>query len=513
MSHDDKNEIIHFYINIEHKKRPLNLGFLACYRPPHADNIPSFFNSLNSYVAADHDTVDELIVVGDLNFNLLSHSESKDLMDFNSQHGFHNTVTKATRYHKPTGNSTLLDVIMCFIISYLVQSFVFNYFNSDHCLIVSSFKFNSSKHVSNKIMSRCINDKLYTSIKLRINEYFSHTDLSRLDDVNVLWAEIKKGIIYCLDMTAPMKSMTIRSDKNLPWFDSALSNLGKKRNRLYNIARAEFKKFKSSFSSLSSLSSDHHVKLAWSAFSLIREKFNALFRKKKAEYYKNFIDENSVSSTKLWQKLGPLINPNKKTLINVTDIASVGCLNPKQNAVDTFSNYFSSITNSFNFLDLSVCLDYITKSFENPRIKISNFSFPEISSDEVFKQLSLLDSKSAPGFVGIDTIIFKDHSEELGFVLADLFNKCLANGTVPDEWKVSYITPVYKKGSKSNISNYRPISVLSPIAKVFEALVGVRIKDYFESNDIFTPTQFGFRQNCSCELALNTIIDIMEIQT
>ena len=43
---------------------------------------------------------------------------------------------------------------------------------------------------------------------------------------------------------------------------------------------------------------------------------------------------------------------------------------------------------------------------------------------------------------------------------------------------------------------------------MFEALVGVRIKDYFESNDIFTPTQFGFRQNCSCELALNTIIDI-----
>ena len=71
LSHDDKNEIIHFYINIEHNKRPLNLGFLACYRPPHAENISSFFSSLNSYVAADQDTVDELFVVGDLNFNLL----------------------------------------------------------------------------------------------------------------------------------------------------------------------------------------------------------------------------------------------------------------------------------------------------------------------------------------------------------------------------------------------------------------------------------------------------------
>ena len=111
----------------------------------------------------------------------------------------------------------------------------------------------------------------------------------------------------------------------------------------------------------------------------------------------------------------------------MADIASVGCLNPKQNAVDTFSNYFSYITSSFNFFDLSVCFDYVTKSFDNPRIKTANFSFPKISSDEVFKQLSSLDSKStaflsAPGFVGIESIIFKDCSEELGICcLVDFF--------------------------------------------------------------------------------------------
>ena len=79
---------------------------------------------------------------------------------------------------------------------------------------------------------------------------------------------------------------------------------------------------------------------------------------------------------------------------------------------------------------------------------------------------------------------------------------------MPDEWKIAHLTPNYKgKGSKSDINNYRPLSVLPPIAKIFESLLAIRISNYFESNNLLFNSQFGFRKGLSCELALNTLIE------
>ena len=69
------------------------------------------------------------------------------------------------------------------------------------------------------------------------------------------------------------------------------------------------------------------------------------------------------------------------------------------------------------------------------------------------------------------------------------------------------MTPCYKgKGKKSDVNNYRPISVLSPLSKVFESLIAVRMTNYFEDNNLLFNSQFGFRKGLSCELALNTFV-------
>ena len=88
-----------------------------------------------------------------------------------------------------------------------------------------------------------------------------------------------------------------------------------------------------------------------------------------------------------------------------------------------------------------------------------------------------------------------------------LFNSCLKNNFMPDEWKLAHLTPDYKKGSKSDINNYRPLSVLSPIAKIYETLLATRTSHFFESKNLLYNTQFGFRKGLSCELALNTLIE------
>jgi hypothetical protein len=69
------------------------------------------------------------------------------------------------------------------------------------------------------------------------------------------------------------------------------------------------------------------------------------------------------------------------------------------------------------------------------------------------------------------------------------------------------VTPLYKsKGDRSDLNNYRGISVLAPIAKLFEKCIAAQIFDYFESNKLFFVGQHGFRKNFSCETAMHEII-------
>ena len=68
--------------------------------------------------------------------------------------------------------------------------------------------------------------------------------------------------------------------------------------------------------------------------------------------------------------------------------------------------------------------------------------------------------------MGIETKVFRECGSELTDCLTDLFNLCLSTGSVPDEGKVAFLTPIYKgKGSKSKLDIYKPISILSPMLK------------------------------------------------
>ena len=92
--------------------------------------------------------------------------------------------------------------------------------------------------------------------------------------------------------------------------------------------------------------------------------------------------------------------------------------------------------------------------------------------------------------------------------LNELFNLCIKSGCLPDEFKYAVVTPLYKgKGDDNLLDNYRGISVLPPIAKVFEKIISKRLIYYFENNNLFFSNQHGFRSNHSCETALLSIID------
>ena len=79
-------------------------------------------------------------------------------------------------------------------------------------------------------------------------------------------------------------------------------------------------------------------------------------------------------------------------------------------------------------------------------------------------------------------------------------------GIFPDIFKSAKITPVFKKGVRNMIKNYRPISILCNIAKIFEAVICSRLKEFFMSQNLLSEKQFGFRTNKSTEMAVHDLI-------
>ena len=92
-------------------------------------------------------------------------------------------------------------------------------------------------------------------------------------------------------------------------------------------------------------------------------------------------------------------------------------------------------------------------------------------------------------------------SNDIADSITLIINQSLKSGIFPDQLKIAKVTPIYKKDEKKIITNYRPISVLPVVSKVFETEIHEQLGDYFSSNILFSAQQYGFRKNSSTEIA------------
>ena len=107
-----------------------------------------------------------------------------------------------------------------------------------------------------------------------------------------------------------------------------------------------------------------------------------------------------------------------------------------------------------------------------------------------------------------DTKLLRLSAALLTPLITHIFNLSLCLGTIPNEFKLAKITPIYKRnGSKSDPGNYRPISVIPTIAKIFEKYVKTQIISCFQSNNLLSPCQSAYVKNNSTQTALHTLVD------
>ena len=105
------------------------------------------------------------------------------------------------------------------------------------------------------------------------------------------------------------------------------------------------------------------------------------------------------------------------------------------------------------------------------------------------------------GYDGISTEHLKVVNKDLSKCLTLIINQSLNSGIFPDKLKIAKVTPIYKKRDKQTITNYTPTSVLPVISKNFETVIHEQLSEYFVTNNLSSPQQYGFRKNSSTELA------------
>jgi hypothetical protein len=138
---------------------------------------------------------------------------------------------------------------------------------------------------------------------------------------------------------------------------------------------------------------------------------------------------------------------------------------------------------------------------------LTSFHFRLLDESDVLKIVKSLRTKTSCGEDGISVKLLKFISPILAKTLSIIINQSLITGIFPDKLKIAKVFPLYKKEDPLLVDNYRPISLLPSISKVFEKAVYNQLYKYFTDNGLFYKKQFGFRLNHSTELAAVTLAD------
>ena len=111
----------------------------------------------------------------------------------------------------------------------------------------------------------------------------------------------------------------------------------------------------------------------------------------------------------------------------------------------------------------------------------------QITQEEVQFAIKHLKTHKAPGWDGLPPSLFKLFGSQLTQLLCDLFNQVVQTGKYPSEWSTGIIKPIHKSGNKSDPNNYRVITLLSTMEKIFTSIIRDRLMQWAETETLLSP--------------------------
>ena len=133
-----------------------------------------------------------------------------------------------------------------------------------------------------------------------------------------------------------------------------------------------------------------------------------------------------------------------------------------------------------------------------------------VNDDEILKIIATLKNKKSVGKDSVDVRVLKKAAQIVSPYLKTAFNKCISEGVFPQSMKIAKVVPIFKAGEKNLPSNYRPISILGNLSKVFEKVIHERLMNYLEKFSLLSENQYGFRKKKNCIQAATSLYKKIE---
>ena len=458
---------------------------LAWYRPP--SEAFGNFRLLEECLQFLDKEDKEIILLGDTNCDLLPKSfetehscsntnllpHSKRLTEIYQLFGFHQLIKAATR--ETLISSTLIDHIATTNKSNIVVSGVHQTSISDHYLVYSVRKFRGGvkkqhKNISSRQMKNFSESQFLDDLqKVDWKGIVSHTV-----DVNIIVEQWTTMFSLVLEKHAPLRNRRV-SERFCPWLTKEFKLMCASRDKL----RKQAIRSKSD--------------ILFDAYKQLRNNVNKVNIDLKRDYFTNKIASHEGDMKSTWKTINLVLNKKSKTT-QITSLDVDGENISKHEAIAEHMNtYFCNIGQ-----DLS---DKIP-STQNPLLEgkysinpeATRFHFQPVNSHQLASVLGKF--KTSMGF-GTDCIA--NHFLKIGLPiisdsLCDIFNLSIATGVFPDCWKIARVAPIFKSGQTEDRSNYRPISVLPVLSRIFEKIIFNQLYEYLDINKHLFSKQSGFRR-------------------
>ena len=445
------------------------------YRPPQG-SIPVFLDKLSeSITKLNLSPNSELYVLGDFNIDMLDKTSqnSKDLLLSMKLFGLLPLIDKFTR---KSGNSTGIDQI--FTNSNLISgSGILDLNMSDHLAIFCTRKKANEKSYKKVFTGRSYRGYVKEDFQRNLID-LDWTPFLECTDPNECWDIMENNIRSEIDKMCPVKTFKVAANKD-PWITNEILEEIRDKDLALKKARRTGK---------------HHD---WAFARNERNRVGRLIEVARKDFFEEEQKNSKGDPKKFWRNIVSVIPGKKGEQANISLIDTSTNLQVQAEDTPSYINGF------FTSIGTNLAKDFKSAWVPNsPPFQESNLSEIATDFEEIHTLCKEINVGKSSAIDLLATKILKDAFLVLVLQLVYLFNISLGNGIFPSKWKSATVIPLFKGGSRSDVGNYRPISLLPLPGKLLEKVVHNRISAFFETNDLLCDEQCGFRKDRSTTLSI-----------
>ena len=408
-----------------------------------------------------------LILTGDYNIDMINvnNKDTIKLHHIYEPYEMNQLINKPTRIDPKSKKSTIIDHIWTNVGN--IKSHGTFQGVSDH--LATYVKLNIKKETpENKVIKyRCFRNYNKETFTINLSEAIGNSSIEQYlaeQNVNSATDELLKVIQTTINQIAPIKEMLLKDKrKNIAWFTAELRNLIINKNHYlsdyYSYGLEVFK----------------------NRAKAISNQINYLKRKLKKSFFNQKLNSAENNPNKYWQIINEITQRTDEKQATEPD-------NMTQIKADKFNEYFATVGAKIQHnLKLNCKLKDLTG--------LQGFSFKHEPQSSIEKLIDNMKTDVAVGNDDISAKIIKDGKEIIAPVLTKIINLSYDKNVFPKSMKIAKIKAIHKKDDYNDFSNYRPISILPALSKIFERSATNQLIDFLETNNVLSSNQHAYRKS------------------